>query len=195
MRAEIKKNDGDFEKVAIHNIDKTGVTYSSSKETEPHLLKWEEEGWAIKDIVHEIPKVSKVVGYLIRILADDHGVTNLNNETFKKEVCREAGLSSEEYDDAVNCTQLTMGFEPYDDITDQLEMEMDVFGIEADDPALDVIKTKALGKYLKELDEADEDRSSGDPRRALTAKSGVDCLEDAVDTALEEMGFAAPIRD
>lgn len=167
--------------VNVINIDKTGITYSvddvaccyncQNPIEGQQTLKWEDDGWYITDLWETEPAVNPIIYNFIVLLSEERGIQNLNDDHFKKDICDSTGLSTEAYDNAINGTSVITADEKFEEVRE---------AIDGDDHR---IITRAFGAYLKELDEAEEDRASGDPRREHYALTKEQCLEKAIELA------------
>ena len=164
--------------VNVINVDKTGITYSVDDVTccydcqnpmeGEQTLKWEDDGWYITDLWKTEPVVNPIIYNFIVLLSEERGVQDLNDNNFKNEICDGTGLSAEAYTNAVNGKSVATADERFEEVREVLDGD-DYRNI-----------TRAFGAYLKELDEAEEDRTSGDPRREHYALTKEQCLEKAV---------------
>ena len=164
--------------VNVIDVDKTGITYSvddvtccysKQRATEgQQTLKWEDDGWYITDLWETVPVIDPVIYNFIVLLSEERGIQNLNDSHVKKDICDGTGLSAEAYDDAISGKSVATADERFEEVREALD---------GDDYR---IITRAFGAYLKELDEAEEDRTSGDPRREHYALTKEQCLEKAV---------------
>ena len=163
--------------VNITRIDKTGVTFIVNDVTccydgqnpieGQQTLKWEDDGWYITDLWETEP-AKPVIYNLIVLLSEERGVQDLNDSHFKEDICDSTGLSPKSYDNAVNGISAVIADERFEEVREALDGG-DYRNI-----------TRAFGAYLKELEEAEEDRCSGNPRRKFYALTKEQCLKKAV---------------
>ena len=167
--------------VLVTKINKDGIAYiindvnscyQNQTVLEKGFLSWEEDFWYITNMWCKMEDPNKTTYNLLSLLATEKR-QSLKDEEFKEFVCYKANITPERYEKIIN-TDYTIS---YDDPYSRYEDIIEALDDESEDPR---VVTKALGLYIQELDEAEDDRYSGDIRREFCALSEEECLENAI---------------
>ena len=181
LRGTFAKADRTIRATHAYNPNKDGIAYiindvnscyQNQTVLEKGFLSWEEDFWYITNMWCKMEDPNKTTYNLLSLLATEKR-QSLKDEEFKEFVCYKANITPERYEKIIN-TDYTIS---YDDPYSRYEDIIEALDDESEDPR---VVTKALGLYIQELDEAEDDRYSGDIRREFCALSEEECLENAI---------------
>ncbi len=181
LKAKIAVEDCYSGTVEVLEMNKEGLRYSTEGLTcvyeangqrvsgPENSIKWEDEEFWLEDLFYESLIVDPVIYNLIVLLSEARG-QDVNDNEFKDFVCYGTGLTKDIYDDALIGAVRIESVDLYEDIYDEL-----YDGSDSIENRKEI--TRAFGRYLQLLQEAEEDRASDNAKRSFYALSKEECIK------------------